>query len=50
VWIPDAQTRDDRELVRLRLDLAEKSTGIKAQVQSLLKRNNLKRPEDLGQG
>lgn len=50
VWIPDAQTRDDRELVRLRLDLAEKSTGLKAQVQSLLKRNNLKRPEDLGQG
>jgi transposase len=50
VWIPDAQTRDDRELVRLRLDLAEKATGIKAQMQSLLKRNNLKRPGDLGQG
>ena len=50
VWIPDPQTRDDRELVRLRLDLAEKITAVKAQVQGLLKRNNLKRPEGLGQG
>ena len=47
VWIPDAQTRDDRELVRARLDAAEKSVSIKVQIQSLLKRNRLERPEAL---
>jgi transposase len=47
VWIPDAQTRDDRELVRARLDAAEKGVAIKSQIQSLLKRNRLTRPEDL---
>jgi transposase len=50
VWIPDPQTRDDRELVRLRLDLAEKITALKAQVQCLLKRNNCRRSKDLGKG
>ena len=33
VWIPDQQNRDDRELVRMRLDVGEKITAIKAQVQ-----------------
>jgi transposase len=33
VWIPDAQTRDDREIVRARLDLAEKITATKTQIQ-----------------
>ena len=47
VWIPDAQTRDDREWVRARLDLAEKAGAIKVQIQSLLKRNRLTRPEEL---
>ncbi len=47
VWIPDAQMRDDRELVRARLDAAEKSVTIKVQIQSLLKRNGLTRPADL---
>ena len=27
VWIPDAQTRDDRELMRARLDVAEKAAA-----------------------
>lgn len=47
VWIPDAQTRDDRELVRARLDAAEKGVTIKVQIQSLLKRNRLTRPAQL---
>ena len=47
VWIPGAQTRDDRELVRARLDAAEKGVAIKVQIQSLLKRNRLTRPEHL---
>jgi transposase len=47
VWIPDCQTRDDRELVRARLDAAEKGVVIKAQIQGLLKRNRLTRPEQL---
>lgn len=47
VWIPDVATRDDRELVRARLDAAEKGVAIKAQIQCLLKRNRLTRPEHL---
>lgn len=43
VWIPDAQTRDDRELVRMRLEVGEKITALKTQVQSLLKRYQLSR-------
>jgi transposase len=50
VWIPDPQTRDDREIVRARLDTAEKLTVVKAQIKGLLKRNRLVRPEDVGQG
>lgn len=47
VWIPDVQTRDDRELVRARLDAAEKAATIKVQIQCLLKRHRLSRPEQL---
>jgi len=50
VWIPDAQTRDDRELVRMRLDVREKITSLKAQMQSLLKRYQLRRGPGLGKG
>lgn len=50
VWIPDPQTRDDREIVRARLDAADKATGIKAQIKGLLKRNQLARPDGLGTG
>ena len=45
IWIPDHQTRDDREVVRSRLDAGEKLTAVKTQVQTLLKRNHVKRPE-----
>jgi transposase len=48
VWIPDAQTRDDRELVRMRLDVGEKITSLKTQVKSLLKHFVVRRPQGLG--
>ncbi len=48
VWIPDLQTRDDREVVRSRLDAATKRASIKAQVRFLLKRNRVRRPKDIG--
>ena len=50
VWIPDATTRDDRELVRTRLDIAEKGTRLKTQIQSLLKRNYIRRKASSGTG
>jgi transposase len=50
VWIPDRQTRDDRELIRTRLELAEKQTQLKSQIQMLLKRHGLERPSGLGAG
>jgi transposase len=50
VWVPDLQTRDDRELVRMRLDVGEKIVALRTQVQSLLKRNNLRRPKSMGKG
>jgi transposase len=48
VWVPDLQIRDDRELVRTRLDLGEKQTQVKAQIQMLLKRYGLEKPEGVG--
>ena len=48
VWIPDQETRDDRELVRLRLDVGEKLSAVKAQVKALLKRNGVARGADTG--
>ena|SRR5688572_5404948 len=50
VWVPDLETRDDREIVRIRLDMAEKQTQIKTQIQMLLKRHGLERPSDLSSG
>lgn len=50
IWIPDPQTRDDRQLVRMRLDLSEKQTAVKAQVQGVLKGNKQRRPGDSGKG
>ena len=45
VWVPDPQTRCDRELVRGRLELAEAQTRMKNQIRSLLKRNQCKVPD-----
>lgn len=50
VWVPDPTTRDDRELVRMRLDVAEKVTMIKSQIQSLLKRCRIRRDPETGKG
>jgi transposase len=51
VWVPDRQTRDEREVVRARLDLSEKLTALKTQVRALLKRNHqVAKPEALGAG
>jgi len=41
VWVPDRRTRDDRELVRLRLDVGEKRSKVKTQIRWLLKRNGI---------
>jgi len=50
VWIPDHATRDDRELVRARLDAAVKLAKVKNQITSLLKRHRLRRPASSGKG
>src|SRR6516225_150121 len=50
VWIPDTETRDDRELIRTRLELAEKQTKLKSQIQMLLKRYGQEKPSGLGAG
>ena len=44
VWIPDLQTRDDRELIRTRLELTEKQTQVKSQIRMLLKRHGIEKP------
>lgn len=49
VWIPDKQTRDDREVLRTRIELVEKQTRLKAQIQMLLKRHGVEKPTDVGQ-
>lgn len=48
VWVPDLQTRDDREVLRARLDAQEKSSELKTQIVTLLKRNGVRKIEDLG--
>jgi len=47
VWIPDLNTRQDRELVRRRLKLAEKLSSLKGEMLALLRLHRLKRPESL---
>lgn len=46
VWIPPAQVRDDREIVRRRLDLKERSTDVKNAIHGLLRRYGIKRPAE----
>jgi transposase len=48
IWIPDYETRDDRELVRMRLCCGMKLTAVKSQVQALLKRNAIVKPPEAG--
>jgi transposase len=47
VWVPDIQTREDREIVRARLDVSEKAASVKTQVRTLLKRNGVQKPSHL---
>jgi transposase len=47
IWIPSDEVRDDRELVRASLDLRNKATAVKTQIQCLLKRNRLRKPENM---
>jgi len=44
VWVPDPQTRDDREAVRMRLEIGEQRTRIKNQIRNLTKRCKLTWP------
>jgi len=40
VWIPDLQTRDDREVVRMRVKASRRVTSVKNQIRCLLKRHD----------
>ena len=44
VWVPDVATRDDREIVRMRLEIAEQQTRNKNQIRNLAKRWKLAFP------
>jgi len=48
VWVPDPQTRDDREIVRTREDLGNKLSSVKAQVRCLLQRHGIEKPAVVG--
>ena len=50
VWVPDRRTRDDREVVRQRLDVADRLASTKTKVHWLLKRHGLEKPKDAGEG
>lgn len=47
VWIPPAELRDDRELVRRRLEAKEKLADVKNQIHGLLRRYQIRRPDDM---
>lgn len=47
VWIPGEKIREDREIVRRRLTLAEHLTQAKNGITGLLRKHGIKRPEDL---
>lgn len=44
VWVPGLETRDDRELVRQRLALAEQASAVKVRIRWLLVRNGQESP------
>jgi len=48
IWIPDLETRDDRELVRMRLETGDKIIAVKNQTLVLLKRNSFRKPGKIG--
>ena len=48
VWVPDMETRLDREVVRLRVDMGDEVTRAKERIVSLLDRNGLEKPRGVG--
>lgn len=48
VWVPDHQTRDDREIVRGRGDAADTVTRLKTRINMLLKRTGVVKPKQIG--
>ena len=44
VWTPPQRLRDDRELVRARVDAADETTRLKLQILSMLKRRGIVKP------
>lgn len=44
VWTPPQRLRDDRELVRARIDAADESTRVKLKILTLLKRREISKP------
>ena len=48
VWVPPQDLRDDREIVRTRLNVGEKVTEAKTQIQMLLKKNGIRKPAGVG--
>jgi len=48
VWIPPPELREDREVVRARLEVGNKVTQIKTQIQMLLKKHGVRKPAGLG--
>lgn len=47
VWVPGRKVREDRELVRRRLSVAEKLARVKTEIRSLLRMQQVEAPEDL---
>jgi transposase len=46
VWTPPHRLRDDRELVRARIDVGDESTRVKLKILSMLKRRGIVKPAD----
>jgi len=50
IWIPDHATRDDRQLVRLRLEVAHQASAFKTRIRCHLKLNGVEKPKRVGKG
>jgi len=50
VWVPDQQTRQDRIVLRRRLEVGQKRSRLKTQITMLLKGAAMRRPQGLGEG
>ena len=47
VWVPNKQLREDREIVRARFDVGQKLARVKVQIHTLLKKQGIRKPEEL---